>query len=630
MVFRLLLYSKDRTYWDDRVFPAKKGSVSGTITVAHNSNGSKTIAVGFSTRVYIYGSQEYGGSMTLTTIDRSAPTVTFSTSNVTANGFKISATSSATADIWQYSTNGGSSWTQFSTTASTSASVTLSSLSPNTSYTVRVRARRQYNHVYGTSGSSTVKTLGGAVVNSVNTVTADNATVSITINVTVYEASYTNTLVLKNGSTTILTISGLSWSKGTANRTVTLTSAQRTTLLNAMASIKSFTGMAEQESRTISSNIKWAWQRKFQKGDIILNTGLMLGYRKIGKDDEGHDVYEINEEEAEIVRRIYREFIAGYSITQIAKRLQADGVKTKLGRESWRHNVIESILTNEKYTGNALLGKTFKPDVLTKYRQKNDGKKAPIYYVEGSHPAIIEKGLFDLAQQEMQRRRDANDNKVGGGRYSSRYPFSGMLVCGICGSKLRRQVRTMGSGKRTASWGCCNRINNGRAECDSHHVNEEVLEATYLTAMRRLVDSAEEVVEVVRDGTELALEPENKAAMERIDEETIQLQEAALALHKAKQRMEIGAVEYASRVKEYSERMKELEAERNELQGTAAKYAEVRMWLDTFIEQTMQSDTLTTVDGTTMKMLVDRIHVRNDGIVVEFKCGVAIEQEYVK
>ncbi len=85
-----------------------------------------------------------------------------------------------------------------------------------------------------------------------------------------------------------------------------------------------------------------------------------------------------------------------------------------------------------------------------------------------------------------------------------------------------------------------------------------------------------------------------------------------------------------SNTKAYSERMKELEAERNELQGTAAKYAEVRMWLDTFIEQTMQSDTLTTVDGTTMKMLVDRIHVRNDGIVVEFKCGVAIEQKYVK
>ena len=161
-------------------------------------------------------------------------------------------------------------------------------------------------------------------------------------------------------------------------------------------------------------------------------------------------------------------------------------------------------------------------------------------------------------------------------------------------------------------------------------MNEEVLEATYLAAMRTLVDSAEEVVEAVRDGAELALEPENKAALDRIDEEIIELQEAALALHKAKQRMEIGAADYAAKVKEYSERMKALEAERDELQGTAVKYAEIRTWLDTFIEQTMRSDSLTAIDGTTMKLLVDRIQIRNEGIVVEFKCGVAIEQEYVR
>lgn len=220
-----------------------------TVRVYHNSNGTKT---GVSLSASWRFSGTYSGvsigtitastTVDLNSIDRSAPSVTFSTSNITANGFKISASSSATADIWQYSTNGGSSWTQFSTTASTSASVTLSSLSPNTSYTVKVRARRQYNQVYGTSGSSTVKTLGGAVANSVSTVTADAATVTITINVTVYEASYTNTLAIKNGSTTILTVSGLSWPKGTASRTVTLTAEQRTTLLNAMASIKSFTG----------------------------------------------------------------------------------------------------------------------------------------------------------------------------------------------------------------------------------------------------------------------------------------------------------------------------------------------------------------------------------------------------
>lgn len=239
------VYYKARTAWDDRVFPAAKGSVSGTISVAHDSNGTKSINVGFSTRVYVYGPQEYGGTMVLSNIDRTAPTVSFSVSNITAGGFKISATSSATSDVWQYSTNNGTSWTQFSTTSGTTASYTLTGLSPNTSYNVKVRARKKSNQVYGTSGSTSVKTLGGAVVNSVTNVTADAAAVSFVLNVTVYEASYTNTVILKNGSTTYLTISGLSWSKGTANRTVTLTADQRTSLLTSMASIKSFTGTFE-------------------------------------------------------------------------------------------------------------------------------------------------------------------------------------------------------------------------------------------------------------------------------------------------------------------------------------------------------------------------------------------------
>ena len=236
------VYHKARTSWDSKVFPAATGSTSGSLTVSHNADGSKTIAVGFSTRVYVFGPQEYGGNMTLTKIDRSAPTVTFSATNITANGFKISASASATCDTWQYSTNNGSSWTTFSSTAGTSASTTLSSLSPNTSYTVKVRARKKSNQVYGTSSAITVKTLGASVVNSVSAVTADASTVSISINVTVYNAAYTHSLAIKNGSTTYLTITGLSWAKGTGAKTVTLTAAQRTTLLTAMKSIKSFTG----------------------------------------------------------------------------------------------------------------------------------------------------------------------------------------------------------------------------------------------------------------------------------------------------------------------------------------------------------------------------------------------------
>ena len=388
--------------------------------------------------------------------------------------------------------------------------------------------------------------------------------------------------------------------------------------------------MAEQERRTISSNIRWAYQRKFQNGDIVLNTGLMLGYRKVGKDEDGHDVFEINEEEAEIVRRIYREFIAGYSITQIAKRLAADGIKTKLGKDKWQHNVIVSILTNEKYTGNALLGKTWKPDVLTKYRQKNDGKKAPIYYVEDTHPAIIEKDMFELAKKEMERRRGSKEQVVGGGRFTSKYPFSGLIECGTCGGRLRRHVRTMGTGKKVASWGCATRITNGRQACDTNHINETVLEATYLAALRDLLDNASDVVEAVKEGAELALEPENRAAIERVEAEIVGIQEAVLELHRAKQRMELGAAEYTAKVKEYSELMKAKEAERDALQDTAVKYTEVKTWLDTFMDQIMQSTSLTKVDGTTMKMLVEKIIARDTGIEVIFKCGVSVEHEYVK
>lgn len=220
-----------------------------TVRVNHTSSGTATnIPLSASWRFSGTYSGTYIGTITASTtinldsIDRTAPTVSFSASNVTASGFKISATSSATSDIWQYSTNGGSSWTQFSTTAGTSASVTLSSLSPNTSYSVKVRARKKSNQVYGTSSAITVTTLGGSALNSVSVVTADNSTVSISLNVTVYNASYTHTLTLKNGSTTYLTISGLSWSAGTATRTITLTSTQRTNLLSYMASVKSFTG----------------------------------------------------------------------------------------------------------------------------------------------------------------------------------------------------------------------------------------------------------------------------------------------------------------------------------------------------------------------------------------------------
>lgn len=235
-----VVYSKGATSWDSYAFPAAKGSTSGTITVAHGSDGKKSITVGFSTRVYYSTAQEYGGSMTLTNIDRTAPTVTLATSSITATGVTVKATASTTCDRFDYSLDGGSTWTNFSTTSGTTASKAITGLTPNTTYSIKVRARKKTNQVYGSSAASSVKTLGGSVISSVSAFTADAATAKITMSVTVYNTSYTHTLVIKNGSTTVLTITGLTLANG--SNTVTLNATQRSAVLAAMSSLKSFTG----------------------------------------------------------------------------------------------------------------------------------------------------------------------------------------------------------------------------------------------------------------------------------------------------------------------------------------------------------------------------------------------------
>ena len=240
----------------------KKLLKTKTVRVSHNADGTKSGVVlsaswrfsGTYSGVSI-GTITASTTVTLNSIDRSAPTVSCSVSGITANGFTISASSSATSDIWQYSLNGGTSWTQFSTTAGTSASVTLSSLSPNTTYSVRVRARKRTNQVYGTSSTVSAKTLGGAVILSCGSFSADAATISLSLRVTVYNSAYTNYITIKNGSTTYLSLAGRVWSSGTAYRTITLTSSERTTLLNAMASVKSFTATIELVTKSGSTQI---------------------------------------------------------------------------------------------------------------------------------------------------------------------------------------------------------------------------------------------------------------------------------------------------------------------------------------------------------------------------------------
>ena len=235
--------SKNCNRWD---YSLDGGSSWTNFSTSNGTSASKTLT-GLTSKNYSSikvrarrTDNEVWGTSGSASADITAPNISFSASNITANSVYINAKSSVTADIWQYSINNGSSWTQFSTTAGTSAVRTITGLTPNTTYKIKVKARKQSNGLYGESAVSSVKTLGGTVLNSVSTLTVDASSPSFNINWTVYDKNYTHSLAIKNGSDTILTITELTGSAGTNNKTISLTSSQRTTILNAMSTVQSF------------------------------------------------------------------------------------------------------------------------------------------------------------------------------------------------------------------------------------------------------------------------------------------------------------------------------------------------------------------------------------------------------
>lgn len=158
-------------------------------------------------------------------------------------------------------------------------------------------------------------------------------------------------------------------------------------LLTIMASL------AQQESESLSKNVKLGLQFRYRNGAVQVNHNWFLGYTK---DENGHLI--IDPEQAEVVKRIYREYLEGKSLMQIARGLMADGIHTAADKPTWRPEGVRKILTNEKYMADAFLQKTYTVDVLTKKRVTNNGI-VPQYYVENNHEAIIPRDLFMQVQE---------------------------------------------------------------------------------------------------------------------------------------------------------------------------------------------------------------------------------------
>ena len=240
-------------------------------------------------------------------------------------------------------------------------------------------------------------------------------------------------------------------------------------------------GFAQAESESMSRNITWSFRKRFENGQVIFNYRNMVGYRK-GVDGQP----EIIPEEAETVRLIFDMFLSGLTVRQISQKLKEEQIRSKNGKAEWSHSTILSILKNERYTGDAILQKTYTIDPIQKTRCVNHGE-VPMYLVENNHPAIIDRKTFNMTQEELTRRVSKKSatpkNTIAGqGRYS-RYALSEVLRCGCCGTLCRRTIWTSNGTKR-AVWRCCGRMDYGKQYCpDSHSVNETELQAAIVRAM---------------------------------------------------------------------------------------------------------------------------------------------------
>ena len=244
--------------------------------------------------------------------------------------------------------------------------------------------------------------------------------------------------------------------------------------------------LAQDESRSISENSTWGIRRRFEQGKLHINHTKFLGY---DKDKNGNLV--INPKQAKIVKRIYEDFLDGKGANRIARDLENDGTLNWNGKAKWYEGSIRKMLTNEKYKGDALLQKTYTVDFLSKNRADNNGE-VPQYYVEDSHPAIIDKEMWEAVQLEMERRRNfALKYGIQKLEYATTdNPFAGRVICGSCGRVFGRKVWNSTSEKlRRIVWQCNGKyLGKGEKGCESRHIDDAVLYQAFVDVFNAMVE----------------------------------------------------------------------------------------------------------------------------------------------
>jgi len=369
--------------------------------------------------------------------------------------------------------------------------------------------------------------------------------------------------------------------------------------------------LAQEESRSISENVTWGQRKRMRDGKVSLPYKQFLGYKK-GPDG----LPAIVEDEAEIIRLIYRLFLYGKSPSAIAAMLTDEGILTPGRKTGWRPNGVISILTNEKFKGAALLQKRFTVDFLTKKTKKNEGE-IPQYYVENSHPAIIEPEIFDLVQYEMKRRKED-------GRWtSSVHPFSGKIFCGECGGAYGSKVWNSTSQYRQMVWQCNGKYAGGN-RCQTPHLTDSQIQAAFLAAFNDRLESKAEilaaydkVLRVLTDNSALeaeaaTLEDECEVIME-LTRKAVQ-ENAATAMDQVEYRKKYEGL--VARYEAATARLTEIENLRLE---RSAKWTNISRFLQSLVKY---GDLVTEFDEELWYITTDSITVYGDGrLAVRFRDG---------
>jgi site-specific DNA recombinase len=239
--------------------------------------------------------------------------------------------------------------------------------------------------------------------------------------------------------------------------------------------------LAQEESRSISENCTWGQRKRFADGKVTVPFKRFLGYDR-GPDGE----LVINPEQAIIVKRIYAMFLQGMSCHGIAKQLTAEGIPTPGGAKKWIVSTVQSILTNEKYKGDALLQKSYTVDYLTKKTKVNTGE-IPQYYVEGDHEAIIEPAVFDMVQREISQRGKGEKY------HSTVHTFSSKIKCGECGGWYGSKVWHSNTKYRKPIWQCNHKFDSDQ-HCSTPHLTDEEIQVAFLSAANKLLETKDAVI----------------------------------------------------------------------------------------------------------------------------------------